>query len=512
MQRSIAIIGVGATCLAWLHFYIKSYKTFKNEESPATIYVIEKRPNFGTGPAYEHDLSSNILNTKSGSVSPIHEKPGDFFRWIKENELFVKDAFPNYIISEDSYAPRALFGIYLQTVYKRLVIDAAEIGLSVVAINSECTDIEHYQKKYLVTVDRNAKVLVDYVFMLCGTIPIKPDTLNEGPDYVATPYPLKTLYNKIDVNDSVAIIGSRLSCIDTIIAMLENGHKGRITVFSASGYFPSVRGTQGRITTKILTDELIDGLIRQGARLSLGDITSFFLKELEIQVGAPVDFALPKPPEDISKFISDEINKSQNPRLWQAVLYATNSIIGKLWALLKDEDKEIFFKQYFSVFMAYRVSIPRENAIKILDAINTNILSFNKGKFHIVRGAYDGADVKTEDEQLLHFDKMISAVGSPRDARTIDSLLIRNLFDRKYITANSYGGLTVDPVTYESISVDGKIVTGLHILGELTNGVFFFTSALDINSHHAEQCCLNFFASHCRGEREHEYISLDKRQ
>lgn len=508
MQRSIAIIGAGATCLAWLHFYIKSYKTLKNGAAPATIYIIEKRPIFGTGPAYEYDVSSNILNTKSGTVGPIHEKPGDFYRWLEDNKQYVKEAFPDFVIAEDSYAPRPLFGIYLQSVYKRLVVDAAAIGLRIVAINAEATDIVKHQGKYLITVDHNANIMAEYVFLLCGTMPMTKNALSDGADYIANPYPLSTLRNKVDMNHTVAIIGSRLNCIDTIIAMLENRHRGKITVFSPSGYFPSVRGTQGRIQAKVLTDKLMNELLSNGVRLTLSDIVSLFQQELESQGGNPATLVLPKPPEDIANFIDDEIKRSYHPRLWQAVLYATNSIISKLWSLLRDEDKDVFFNHYFSVFMAYRVSIPRENAIKILEAIKAGIVNFERGTFEIVKNQASGCSVKTGDGRSLYFDKMISAVGSPRDVTKIDSLLMNNLIRRDYVTANPYGGLNVSDETYEATDRQGKIVSGFYIVGELTNGVFFFTSALEINSYHVEKCCSHFVTSHCSCESEFEYANI----
>jgi uncharacterized NAD(P)/FAD-binding protein YdhS len=60
------------------------------------------------------------------------------------------------------------------------------------------------------------------------------------------------------------------------------------------------------------------------------------------------------------------------------------------------------------------------------------------------------------------------------------------------MSPHKFGGIAVDTDSYCVIGADGKINSQLRAVGELTAGVFFFTSALDINARHARTCATQF--------------------
>ena len=165
-----------------------------------------------------------------------------------------------------------------------------------------------------------------------------------------------------------------------------------------------------------------------------------------------------------------------------------------MWCSLREEDKEEFLSSYFSVFMSYRVSIPSENAEKILSYLLSGQVKIASGKHLVVGYDSDGVDIEHAGGSVHRYSKVINAVGSPRDVTQLDSLLVRNLLSRKYVSPDRHGGLKVDPYTYRAINQAGSAEAGIRVLGELTVGAFFFTSALDINSRHAQFCCTEFFA------------------
>ncbi|MEG1350310.1 MAG: FAD/NAD(P)-binding protein, partial [Hafnia sp.] len=218
MEDTICIVGAGSTCLAFVHYYTEKMKALPTG-APKTLYVIEKSEEFGCGVAYASDLSSNILNTKSGSISPFIDKPGDFFQWLGSNKAMVSRCFPDFAMVTDSYAPRPLFGAYLKDRFKTSIKDAAAVGVNVVQIFAEVTDIVRTLRGYLIYTSCGVSLKCGSVFMMCGTLAPRQAEGQQEASMLAHPYPVSQLPSVVRSDDAVAVIGSRLSCIDTVIAL-----------------------------------------------------------------------------------------------------------------------------------------------------------------------------------------------------------------------------------------------------------------------------------------------------
>ena len=494
----ITIVGGGATSLAFLYNYIAAVPADRRPET--TIYLVEKRGVFGPGAAYAPDVASNILNTKTGFITPFHDRPGDFLDWLRENGQQWRRHFPAFDADPDSYAPRPLFGMYLQARMAWVVKQALAANVRIIQVDAEVIDVAAVGNGsgYIARTNCSLTLHADHVFLCCGTLPARQVTFaGEAGRILPNPYPVAELPHKIAPDAKVGIVGARLSCIDAVIGLVEGGHRGPIVIHSRSGYFPCVRGTQGRIVPEYLRQDRIEALVRAKGKLRLGDIVGLVRQEIARAGGGelPPDLVRPPaPPLDLAAYLEREIELAHGPRPWQAVLYSTNAIIDQLWAALKESEKALFLSEYFSAFMSYRVSIPMENAAKILGYLGSGQLRFQAGDFSIEADA-DGKPLVQprgdRQQAALGYDYLINATGSPRTARQLDSTLLANLLQRGTAVAHPLGGIAVDPRSYEVIGVGGR-KGRLHALGELTTGTFFFTSALDINARHARSCATAF--------------------
>ena len=491
----LTIVGGGASALAFLYNYLAQINA---ATAPVTtVYLVEKRGVFGAGAAYAPDVASNLLNTKAGFITPFHDRPGDFYRWLTANPAAWRRRFPDYQLDPDSYAPRPLFGLYLRKQMAALVKQALEKNVRIIQVDAEVTDVVMVGHSYVSRTDCSLSLTSDYVFLCCGTLLAKPGAA-ASPAMLASPYPIDELADKIPAEARVAIAGARLSCIDAVIGLIEAGHSGPITIYSRSGHFPSVRGTQGRITPQVLTAAHLADLSAAKGKLKLADMVELVAAELSCHSGSAVDaaaFVPPAPPADLADYLRREIALAQHPRLWQAVLYSTNGIVDQLWAALDDADKGEFLARHFSTFMSYRVSIPLENARKLLAYLEAGQLSFAAGPFTIHSdAAAKPAITRQADGSTEEFDFVINAIGSPRAVSELDSDLLGNLLRRGTVVAHQFGGIAIDPATYQVLGANGRN-SRLFALGELTTGTFFFTSALDINARHARNCALLFARS-----------------
>src|SRR4051812_32816895 len=100
----ISIIGGGATALAFLYSYLQLAAS--GNDLPEMLYLFESRDRFGPGAAYQPDLASNLLNTKTGFITPFHDRPGDFYNWLKFNESDWRSRYSSFKLDQDNYAPR----------------------------------------------------------------------------------------------------------------------------------------------------------------------------------------------------------------------------------------------------------------------------------------------------------------------------------------------------------------------------------------------------------------------
>ena len=495
MNDTLAVVGGGSTSVSFIYHYLKQHDL--GRDLPKTIYLCEKRGIFGPGAAYDEDLGTNILNTKCGFITPFDDKPSDFFNWLLRDEGKWRSDYKNFKLDVDSYAPRPLFGRYLQSRLSWLIKEAAARNINILQINAEVIDVHSAGENYIITTDCHLTLKADYIFFFCGTMAAKIDSVeNQSSRFLQTPYPIKDLPKKVKSDSAVAIVGSRLGCIDAVIGLIRQGHTGEITIHSRSGFFPSVRGSQGRIKNKILTLETIDALVREKGKLDISDLALLIRKEISYQDNTSlVSFELPQAPTDIFKFLRDEIECASKSRTWQAVLYTTNLIIDKMWSSLKDESKSEFLSKYFSVFMAYRVSIPVENAKLILSYMESGQVKFLSGAFDVTSGKDASPVIKMKDDKtdkLLEYDCVINATGSPRNVMDLDSKLIGRMLSRGMMSAHEFGGVHVDLNSYQLVNSTGGVQERLYVVGELTSGAFFFTSALDINARHAKQCVEGF--------------------
>ena len=494
MNSVIALIGSGSTALSFLHHYLQQLEA--GVALPRTMYLFEKRATFGSGAAYEADRASNLLNTKTEFITPFIDQPSDFWRWLQTEPALWRHQFPRYTPEADGYAPRPLFGMYLEDRLKSLVKRAASIGLNVVQLNAEVLDVQQHGSRQVLNTDCNLRPVADYVFLTCGTLPARRNNeLAEHPNVLNTPYPVSALPARIPADAAVGILGARLSAIDAVIALIEQGHRGPITLHSRSGYFPSVRGTQGRIQPRYLNDEYLATLRASKGKLSLQELAALVRREIMEQEGTELggDFRLPAPPTSLENYLQDEIHAAAGSRAWQAALYATNPIIDQLWAILHEDDRQKFLDNYFSAFMAYRVSIPVENARKILRYLQSEQVRFCSGSFGRPQAMDEGLVLRMDRDQSVHrYDYLIHAMGSPRQVGHLESELLSRLLQRGVLHPHPLGGVKIETHSYCVEGANGQANPRLRVLGELTTGTFFFTSALDINARHAKRCVEQF--------------------
>src|SRR6202162_3042283 len=100
---TIAIIGGGVSGTLTAFHLIR-------QRTPARVLLIDQRPGFGLGLAYSTPSLRHLLNVPAGKISALPDQPDHFLNWLRENH--------DPTATEKTFAPRAVFGRYIQSLLK----------------------------------------------------------------------------------------------------------------------------------------------------------------------------------------------------------------------------------------------------------------------------------------------------------------------------------------------------------------------------------------------------------
>lgn len=369
MKKIIAIIGCGAVGAAQLHHVVETLID-ENIAEFFEILIFEKSPQVGRGMAYNYDVDSNILNRTADSMSIIHNKPYDFYNWLKNNKNKWKIHYPNIKDAhlKNKFLPRSLFGMYIEDTLSKITIKARLYKLKISIIHDEVISIESKHSQYNMKTSNGWFFYTDYAILCIGHLNSnKFDNLHDNKKYFSTPYPSNKL-NFIHKYANIGIIGSRLSAIDTVIYLANNNHKGKISLIARQGYLPTVRTKLTSFKLKILTNERLQEMRDRNEKLSLRKIVYMIIKEINMECKSRLVFKnwfnRSADPVEFYECEFNNVNK-QSSIMPQSILVAFNQLIEEVWNDLSDSEKAIFNKTYKSKWMAYRVGIPLKNAKNI---------------------------------------------------------------------------------------------------------------------------------------------------
>src|SRR5215470_6452833 len=219
LSRTIVVIGGGVSgALTVLHLI--------RQKTPAQVILIDPRPALGLGLAYSTPSLRHLLNVPAGKISALPDQPDHFLKWLRRNY----DASA----TEQTFAPRAIFGRYIQSLLATVSGFKQEIAV--------VTDLRSEKFGAVVTLDSGREIQADLVVLATGNFDPAPlpgiasDAVTKKL-YFNNAWSEET-YTKLPVHAPVAIIGTGLTAVDVVLRLRELGHKGRIIAVSRHGILP----------------------------------------------------------------------------------------------------------------------------------------------------------------------------------------------------------------------------------------------------------------------------------
>lgn len=484
----VAIIGCGASGTVTLHYLIEYYEQLKLAK-PARIYIFEKSKTLGVGVAYGTDNDEHILNMRNGTIDVFADKPGDFMNWLDTNAARL--GLSERDTAFDAFLPRRIVGLYLQESLEDCLRRARRAGINVEFIHEEVDnfyEIQQGQRLYF----KDSHLDVDYTVFALGNLPSTnyPDLCN-APGYFHTPWELDDEVRA--TSKPIGILGASLTAVDTLISLAPTT-SGPLYFIAPNGRLPKVLHIRKPFTPVFVTRENIQAITNNFThKLGLGEVFELFKREIETATGEPIDWSqLWHIDDDPIKALRTDIAKAERgDNHWHTVLADTSPLLPLIWENLCEEDKKIFYRKYYPWWRVYRVSMPLQNAKKVLRLLEGSRLKVIRNVQSVI---YDGGDkrftvrYKRDDHSRasLRIAYVVDATGTGFDVVKSESKLIQNMIKNGLLTPHPFGGVTVHPKTLRLIKQDGKELRRTFFFGMLTKGVHFYTNALDVNAAHAE--------------------------
>ena len=548
MQIDFAIIGGGLTATAMLCRLVQSVreKAQRNRLDPAVIgiQIYEKQDIFG--PGFPHNdrfvLPFHITNMCASDMGILDGAPGDFQDWVTQNSDRLRSSFfwfgdkisgPDAGGQACNHYPRAVMGEYLKTRFQEAAQLAQQLGLTVSLYpGTEVVDLKLNGNRICLIIKalgsgdifkRNA----DRVLLATGHW----FEDNDQDRYFASPWPAEKLLRSIPTGAKVAVIGTSLSAIETLLTLTSEGKFERsptgelkyapaenfrtFHLYSRRGLLPKVRGRMGTRGNKFLNRENIDRLLSEACgKLTLDTIFSLLNADLEDAYGHPIDWQeiinpTGNPAEMLQRYLEDAINGDgpQGEIIWQTVLHQSFDVVRDIYLNLTMEDRRRFDESYTSVFFTHAATQPSINAEKLLALMRAGIVAVFKlgAKYRLVKSEATNSYefIYRDNRGILKRDSyryVVNARGQEKSIETDPSALTRNLLKSGTIqieelrsdapanhpahqfapdsqsAGHSYktGSIWIDPETHQIMQVGpgGKITKSkaIYAVGAMTRG------------------------------------------
>ena len=410
-------------------------------ERPGTrIAIVERSPLGAPGIAFGACEPSHLLNVPAERMGALPDDAAGFLSWLSREVPGV--------YGEGDFVPRVLYGAYLNELVRERICGR---GANVRFVRGEVTRMRRAGGAVEAAV-RSGRVVTARAAVLALGLPSGRAPW-AGVDGGA---PASTLVDDpwfegafdVDADADILIIGSGLTAIDVVIALVRRAHRGHITVISRNGRFPLPHSLAGDAPH------------------------SFTRTELE---GSP---------GEVFATVRAVVAARQSANLgWAAVIDAVRPHATALWQAWSPRDRRQFLSRLRPLWEIHRHRVPGP----VLDEIETLRAS---GRLSLVRGrlvrvgaagavrARATLDVFGASPAQLDVARIYNCTGPARSVRESSDILVQDLLSNGIATSDSEGlGLRAD-ASGRLVNASGRQDPRLVLVGALRRGELWESTAV----------------------------------
>ena len=370
------------------------------------IAIVEPKKKLGRGVAYGACGPQHLLNVPVSRME-IGLVPG-FAEWLEPRRNEMAEALVESGLDLPSaYAPRRLFGDYMEERVGEAFIPKARTGLT--SVRGEAVRLLSQGRGVLLTDGREIKA--DVVVLAMGNLPPRhpggPDSwLYDTGYFVPDPWAADA-FDDIDADEPILMIGAGLTMVDIALRLAAGGHRGKMLAVSRRGLKPRTHKAGGA-WAEFLHDKI------------------------------------PGSPSALARVIRAEIAKAEAQNVpWQRVFDAARPAVASVWNHWDDKSRRQFVRH-----LRVRWDIHRHRMAPRIGEELESLLK--RGKLEIVAGRLGGfreTDNQVEatlklrggGTRVFKAGQVVNCTGPGNDFDKIAIPLVADLRERGLARADSLG-------------------------------------------------------------------------
>ena len=379
--KTIAIIGGGVSgALTAFHLV--------RQEAQARVILIDQRPDFGLGLAYSTPSLRHLLNVPAGKISALPDQPDHFLNWLRKSH--------DPAATEKTFAPRAVFGRYIQSLLRSTSPLEQEIATVV--------DVRPHGSGAVLSLDNGCELRADLVVLATGNFDPAPlpgitKVAADSGLYRHNAWTAET-YEGLDPEATVALIGTGLTGVDVVLRLRELGHRGRIIAASRHGIFPNRHDDYAPLGSSAIPLDTPATCVE-------------YLRALRAPIRAGAE--------------------------WRAAVDSLRETTNDLWLRLPIQERKRFRRhlQHRWDVVRHRMAPPIADVIEF--ELRNGTLEIREGHLQSIDSSPAGAHITLRDSESFHADRVINCTGPSMNYRRVPSTLLQNLFKRGLVTSGPLG-------------------------------------------------------------------------
>ncbi len=375
-MKSFIIIGAGASGIILAAHLLR--------RSPgSTVRIFERSGQLGAGIAYATENPSHLLNVRASNMSAFPDQPDHFVNWLRSNDI----AAPGHSWEPHSFAPRKLYRSYLEhLIAPYLCEDATRLTVEKTGI----VDVALKDGRPTVTTENGDAFVADAIILATGN----EAAIAKSGKHV-TEYWSSNGYFDVPTDAPVAIFGTGLSMIDSVLSLLDNGHRAEIYAISRRGLLP--------------------------ARHSPTQAYSIEADDLPVSIGLS---------QLMKRVRAMMVEAEKAGSGWRGVMDGLRPHTQHIWAGLPMSQRRSFLRHLRPWWDVHRHRMAPAVADRIEAAVNDRQLKVSAGHLVSVRDEGEGMEIlyrprRSEQVEKLHVATVIDCRGgNPRFSTTRNTALI----------------------------------------------------------------------------------------
>lgn len=449
-DRTILILGGGASGALCAVALLK-------QDDKVNVTIIEPRERLGRGTAYSTPYPEHLLNVPASRMSAFADAPTHFIDWLRAR---YGDRY-----APASFAPRSIYGDYLENVLERAAADA---GSRFRHVHLAATSVEANGSGVSVTCSNGTVVDADGAIVAFGNA--EParwagiEAVSQANVYTSAWEP--GALEPHDPSEDVLLLGTGLTAIDAVLGLRHNGHRGTIHMISRRGLLPHEH--------------------------RLFDVPPAANPEALTMV-------------DLVASVRELVRASTAPGVnWRASIDAVRGRTNDFWKALPVEDQQRFVRHAMPYWNVHRHRMAPEIAKSIADLIAAERLHMIAGRTVAFRSAGERVEIDvrergTDDITTLRVNRLINCSGPQNDITKRGSPLVADMIAKGLLCAHPIGiGIDVDD-DGALRNAEGVPSSRLFAIGPVRYGTLIETTAIPEIRVQADALAARLLESACAG-------------